>query len=572
MPETAPDRMRDIQLIRDSRLLDPKVFMAATGGNGSDMSVPPELLYLQDRKIWGRATSALFDGAYYLDKNSDIQKSGMNPLLHYLRHGYREGRNPSLLVDIDYIMRQLAPVEVAADDDKFKQFKSEKLPQYSGIHELLSVTGSDPSFFFDNDYYRTENGDVIDYAEAIPLEHYMRCRGRTSGGLGYLECTSLLSLRYYMAKHADLVHANVIPLLHLVRFGLAEGRKFCEQEKISKAFLLNTAALFADEKLKSIAGFMASRNGQGHLAGPFWPTPFTKKSISALVHEASNDRKKAFVGIVLYENTADEISRLQQSIDHEINNTPGYQIEYCYLVNDSHNEERYRSLLGDKIRFAPDRSNVGFGRGHNLLMQECFRQDQLYIAANPDGYFAPGCIKRLVDFSDFYNDYALIEASALPIDHPKWHDPITLDTQWVSGACFAMSRKLWSELNGFDEKIHMYCEDVDLSWRVKLLGGHLKVCPTARFIHDVTPRFVKQNDDGNAKERRKAMLRGAYYLAKKWGNAERARRLKSQLVIELGPAELETLVEPSAVMDSELANKISDFSHERFAPSRFWGA
>lgn len=38
---------------------------------------------------------------------------------------------------------------------------------------------------------------------------------------------------------------------------------------------------------------------------------------------------------------------------------------------------------------------------------------------------------------------------------------------WVSGACMALRTPDWQRLGGFDERFHMYCEDVDLSLRVR---------------------------------------------------------------------------------------------------------
>lgn len=42
------------------------------------------------------AESGLFDSEYYLDAYSDVKDSEMDPLIHYIFHGYREGKLPSL--------------------------------------------------------------------------------------------------------------------------------------------------------------------------------------------------------------------------------------------------------------------------------------------------------------------------------------------------------------------------------------------------------------------------------------------------------------------------------------------
>jgi hypothetical protein len=38
--------------------------------------------------------SVFFNPAYYLETNPDVRASGLDPALHYLVHGGREGRDP----------------------------------------------------------------------------------------------------------------------------------------------------------------------------------------------------------------------------------------------------------------------------------------------------------------------------------------------------------------------------------------------------------------------------------------------------------------------------------------------
>ena len=102
---------------------------------------------------------------------------------------------------------------------------------------------------------------------------------------------------------------------------------------------------------------------------------------------------------------------------------------------------------------------------------------------------AAWCLANLLRLSRAVSDAALIEADAFPVGHPKWFDPISLDTAWVSGAAFLIPAGLFERVGGFDERFHMYCEDVDLSWRVRAAGAQTLVCPTAHFFDDVVPRF-----------------------------------------------------------------------------------
>jgi GT2 family glycosyltransferase len=55
---------------------------------------------------------------------------------------------------------------------------------------------------------------------------------------------------------------------------------------------------------------------------------------------------------------------------------------------------------------------------------------------------------------------------------------------FASGACLAIGRDRFLALGGFPEPFFMYCEDLDLSLRVRLGGGRVGIEPAAVFRHD----------------------------------------------------------------------------------------
>ena len=68
---------------------------------------------------------------------------------------------------------------------------------------------------------------------------------------------------------------------------------------------------------------------------------------------------------------------------------------------------------------------------------------------------------------------------------------------YASGASFAISRKLFDLLGGFDEKLFLYYEDVDLCWRARLMGYGISVVESAVCHHtggassEATPHTTK---------------------------------------------------------------------------------
>ena len=53
----------------------------------------------------------MFDIGYYLNKNPDIRTSGIDPILHYIYHGYKEGRNPNSQFDGNYYLQMYPKIK-----------------------------------------------------------------------------------------------------------------------------------------------------------------------------------------------------------------------------------------------------------------------------------------------------------------------------------------------------------------------------------------------------------------------------------------------------------------------------
>jgi len=66
-------------------------------------------------------------------------------------------------------------------------------------------------------------------------------------------------------------------------------------------------------------------------------------------------------------------------------------------------------------------------------------------------------------------------------------DPRAYETrrsvEWLSGACLLVRRSVLDELDGFDERFFMYCEDMDLCSRVHALGLDVVYVPTVTVSH-----------------------------------------------------------------------------------------
>jgi hypothetical protein len=123
------------------------------------------------------------------------------------------------------------------------------------------------------------------------------------------------------------------------------------------------------------------------------------------------------------------------------------------------------------------------------------RQRPLPAALNHDCVLEPDVLEGLLTHAQ--SDDAKVgtwELRQIPYEHPKDYDPVTLDVTWCSGAALLVRREAFMSVGGFDPRLFMYGEDVDLSWRLRAKGWRLGYRPrfaavhrTYAYAHEVKP-------------------------------------------------------------------------------------
>lgn len=223
-----------------------------------------------------------------------------------------------------------------------------------------------------------------------------------------------------------------------------------------------------------------------------------------------------FGGVVLYETAEAEIQRLSHSL-RVASTRCGAEAPLLAIDNSASVGQPYPADPAGCILGVASQGNIGFGRAHNILMKEAFDNGaSAYVALNPDGFLHPKALGAMLDVLSRSDRLTLVEARQFPMEHPKVYDPETQITPWCSGACMMISREVYEQTGGFDDGFFMYCEDVDLSWRVRLAGGVCITAANAFFFHDVIDRPQSSFS-------RWHMALSARRLLSKWGGAEHAK-------------------------------------------------
>lgn len=142
----------------------------------------------------GKNPSALFDTNAYLNKYQDIKRVGVNPLIHYLRNGKKEGRR-AIGVKSWWI-------------DMFNPYAGKSQSYQLIVHSNL----------FNKKWYLSTYQDVKK-AGKDPIDHYLN----EGWKLGY-NPSKEFDTNAYLERHKDVARAKLNPLAHYLSAGIKERR------------------------------------------------------------------------------------------------------------------------------------------------------------------------------------------------------------------------------------------------------------------------------------------------------------------------------------------------------------
>jgi GT2 family glycosyltransferase len=147
--------------------------------------------------------------------------------------------------------------------------------------------------------------------------------------------------------------------------------------------------------------------------------------------------------------------------------------------------------------------NVGFGAACNQAAALA-RSPYLFFLNN-DSTAEPGCISALIATAAAAPDAGAVQAVVMRDDGSvntagnrlhylgfSWapltstapgRNSVPYETACGSGAALLIRRDRFEAVRGFWDAFFLYCEDSDLSWRLRMRGWTVLVCPAARTVH-----------------------------------------------------------------------------------------
>ena len=172
-----------------------------------------------------------FDRQYYLDRNHDVKVNKVDALEHFIKYGQYEGRNPTANIDIQYLTQQNESTKQYLDyiletcqeeSVKFTSPFADK--QYKENYQLLSDTK-----YFNRQYYIRNNPNITENDD--PIDYYL-----TRGRYEEYPTSKYFSPKEYLEYNKDLKNLNVDPLIHFIKSGLREQRRYKRPKLTRKDF------------------------------------------------------------------------------------------------------------------------------------------------------------------------------------------------------------------------------------------------------------------------------------------------------------------------------------------------
>lgn len=432
---------------------------------------------------------ALFSVEFYNRNNPDAEAVLTNPLIHYLKYGYKKGLSPHFLIDAGYYLHKSG---LGRSCNVLK-------------HYLTSEIKPSPSPYFNERYYKRING-LSD--KDVGLEHFIRngAKGSTHPLINRLEIqkseTSMgytpynffdysgglfFDPKFYGEKYPDVINHGF--LNHFIVCGKNEQRMTNQNvygalsERCIKYDVLNY-----DSALEYLMDSLLLK--QGAVANSAAIESGVAETVDISIVIVNWNKSLMTVQCVAHLLLLSQLKLQIIIVDN------GSQADDIKSLDCLRNIAAVKIIGLDVNRFFGEANNIGVEEASSEII--CFLNNdafvtpqwdtQLMSALNQNGYAATPKF--------LYPNGLLQEAGGqinscgqnvqfgkgLSQKEPQFNFPMNVNH--ASAACLLMKKPIFNQLGGFDLRYEpAYFEDADLSAKLMSMGGSIRYCPTSIVYH-----------------------------------------------------------------------------------------
>ncbi|WP_081087271.1 rhamnan synthesis F family protein [Burkholderia pseudomultivorans] len=208
-----------LDLIKKSIFFDGNIYRESANISGKQ---DPAEHYLNNWNIKPINPSFFFDSNFYLRTYEDVKIKGINPLLHYIMHGWKEARIPSPSFDREAFLAAHPHIDPEATDPAACCIMLYGEYNWRGktLHNVQQVPKTIGSQIAVDALIASQSS-----LESIPASGSITDTAASSSGNPVDElCRREFDVDYYLSSYPDVKESGLDPFLHYMDHGYKEGR------------------------------------------------------------------------------------------------------------------------------------------------------------------------------------------------------------------------------------------------------------------------------------------------------------------------------------------------------------
>lgn len=474
--------LEEYKIIKESNLLD-EVYYSKTYPDVDGLN--PIEHYIKYGWKEGRNPSSNFETTFYLENNKDVKDANINPLVHYVLYGQKEGRVSNKLYKIisesDFFDRNYY-IEAYANIDVTNPIKY--------YIEEGWKNGEIPNRYLDINAYRIANHDLQHLNDLQIFTHFIQYGyDEVQKGLRSLYCDlHKFNKEEYLAENIDVKNASESGAIDVFEHYFKYGSKEIQnRERYSESVYFQTEVHeFKNKYLNNVINPI-----------------FTKIDINQNLIVPIFEKPKVSIIIPAY-NQADYTYNTVFSII-ESNPKTSYEI---IIADDKSPDIQARELNKTikNVKFFTNEENLGFTKNCNKGAK--FASGEFVLFLNNDTFVVENWLDSLVELIESNDKMGMVGSKLVYPDGRQqeaggiiWNDAsgwnfgrldnpmkseynYVKEVDYMSGASIMLSKKLWEEIGGFDERYApAYFEDSDLAFEVRKHGYKVMFQPKSIVVH-----------------------------------------------------------------------------------------
>jgi GT2 family glycosyltransferase len=435
--------------------------------------------------------SGLFDEEYYLRAYPDVRKADIDPLWHFVKYGWREGRNPSKDFDLNYYLTIYPDVKEAGINPVVHYVKW-------GKKEGRRINQNDKREIIPLYYKKSNNLPLFSFFLVSMVIFFLKLVFLFIKLFhNVLKILKIERLFFPINSKRRVFFSNVYNLLKDPNFLKYFIKKY-GINKVIKKFLLSSPIKYKEEIQREYNIYVfdskkirveLSYKDFLYLKGEVINIPYFVKPIVSIlipVYNQFNYTMSCIKSIFLNtKNIPYEIILIDDASTDETQSIKKYVKNITVIRNEKNQgfllncNKGAKEAKGKYLVFLNNDTIVMQDWLKNML--EVFEEKEKVGLVGPKFIYATGVLQEAG---------GIIWKDGSGWNYGKYDDPYKYEynylkeVDYISGACIMIKKDLWEKIGGFDLRyIPAYYEDTDLAFEVRKNGYKVIYQPKAVIIH-----------------------------------------------------------------------------------------